>query len=119
VAKDTRRHSRLQLPERLRDWLNSPQERALRELARQLAVKVDLTPPRPKAKRTRKKGAGAKPRLTPEQIEHGRKVYRRELKKDGALKKHDAALTHLRPLLNLAVSDTTLLRHIIRPVLSE
>jgi hypothetical protein len=115
----------LRLPQALRDWLASAAERELRETARKLALKLDLTrsgagAPR---KRQRKPGAGHPPSLTFQEITRAQKIFRRELRRRPALKtvKRKAVLDHLRPLLKLKrnVSDDTLSRHVIRPVLSK
>jgi hypothetical protein len=110
------------LRERLRQWLGSPQEHALREKMRGLGIKIDLTkidltpPPR---KRRRAKGAGRRSKLTAEQIEHGRTLLRHELANDPRVAKHAAAAAVLRSRLNLKndVTDDVLKRQIIRPVL--
>lgn len=120
--RENRQDERLRLNERLREWLNSPEERELRERARGLGVKIDLSaPPARKQQRLklgRRKGAGRPQSLRPEQIARAQEILRSQLKEFPTLKKHSAALVHLKPLLKLDVSDATLLRHVIRPVLS-
>jgi hypothetical protein len=154
MAKDSRRAEPLQLPEQLRQWLDSPEQRALRdqfkhvcesphwralqeqmrrlaelpsfrrqqqqlqELARQLRAWQQPPKPTPKPK-SKKKGAGAKPKLNSEQIAKLQQEYRHALKRDQALRKNEAALAFLRPLLSETVSNATLLRRIVRPVRVE
>jgi hypothetical protein len=115
MAKFTRRAARSQLDQRLSDWLDSPQECALRDMARKLALKIDLTPPK-----TKKKKPGGPPRkLAPDEIAHLQGKYRSALEKDAALKKQEAAFEYLRPLLprKVSVSPSTLRRRIVLPVL--
>jgi hypothetical protein len=116
MAKSTRRAARSQLDQRLSDWLDTPQERTLRDMARKLALKIDLTPPK-----TKKKKPGGPPRkLTPDEIVHLQDEYRSALK-DPALKKQEAAFDYLRPLLprKVSVSPSTLRRRIVLPVLKS
>jgi hypothetical protein len=121
MAKFTRRAARPQLDQRLSDWLDSPQERALRDTARKLALKIDRTPPKPTPKIKKKGAGGPPPKFTPYEIAHLQDKYRSALKGDAALKKQEYALEYLRPLLprKASVSDSTLRRHIIRPVLPK
>jgi hypothetical protein len=106
---------RLRLPEDLVDWINSPKERELRERARGLGIKVDLSPPTAR-KRKRKKGKqGRPPKLAPEEIVRGKQ----ELLDHPRLKTREQQLGRLRKALNKRksdVSDSVLLRDIILPV---
>jgi hypothetical protein len=89
-------------PLRLDDW--------------QPSGKAGPPPPKPSKKR-----GGRKPHFEPEQIARFQQKYRRALKRDPKLKKHEAALAWLRPRLPKAKRDEspgTLKRHIIRPVLN-
>jgi hypothetical protein len=114
------------LQERNRQLRDSPLGRASIEQARQFLEWQERnlrepTAPAPQPER-RKGGGGRKPRLTPEEIADLREAYRSALKKDSALKKHEAALVYLRPLRPATkrdIGDGILLRHIIRAVLSE
>ena len=115
MAKSTRRAARSQLDQRLSDWLDSPQERALRDMAGKLARKIDLTLPKAK----KKKPGGPPLKLTPDEIADLQDAYRRALKDDVALKKQEAAFKYLRPRLPRKVSESTLRRHIILPVLPK
>jgi hypothetical protein len=123
MAKTTRRIPELQLGERLREWVRAPKEKALREQARRLALKVDLTPPKAKSKKTRKTGGGRNLALTQEQITRLQEVFRRELDKDAKLKTYTMAAQRLRRLLPkdaaMKRSLRTLIRHVFKPVLAE
>ena len=122
MVKTTRRIPELQLDERLREWVRAPKERALREQAQRLALKVDLTPPKAKSKKTRKAGGGRKDAFTQEEIARLQDVYRRELAKDAKLKAYTLAAQRLRRLLPKIAkkgSVRTLARHVFEPVLAE
>src|SRR5262245_25886940 len=123
MYEPTRRFHELQLDNRLRDWLDVPQERQLRQKVKQLGLRVDLSlpqpshesPRQPSQKRQRKKGGGRKLSLTPRQIAAGQTLFRRTLRKNLLLEKADAAVEYLGPRLKrFGVSPSTLLRHIIR-----
>jgi hypothetical protein len=92
-------------------------------MARQLTLKVDLTPPpNLNPKKSRKKGGGRRPRLSDKEIARLQRAYGRMVKRDPTLKKQEPALAELRPLLPESkrnVSDPTLLRHVVRPVLTK
>jgi hypothetical protein len=128
MYEPTLRFHQLQIDDRLCEWLDGPQERQLRQKMRQLSLRVDLSPPWPSYKsppqqshkRQRKKGGGRKLSLTPRQIAAGQTLFRRALRKNLLLEKADAAVEYLGPRLKrFGVSEPTLLRHIIRPVLRQ
>jgi hypothetical protein len=114
MAKGTGRRSPLQLDKRLRDWLHSPQERALRERLRRIPKlgfppddDEQPEPPPPK----RKSGGGRHRKLTPDEIERLQAAYKAANPKR---KQHDV-FDDLRKLLGRYVGDTTLREYIVRP----
>jgi hypothetical protein len=119
---------KLKVPQELRDWLNSPEEREARQHARRVATKPlqELDPsshPRPIPKRPtrrRAKGGGMKRKLSDEQITRGRQMFRKMLSADpGWADQRQAAALLIIEKLKLAVHPRTVQRHIINPVLEE
>jgi hypothetical protein len=95
------------------------------------AFEIDLTPreppplptkppPKPPPKRTRKKGAGHPRVLTDDEITRGQNIVRSALHKSPKLARRtvDDLVEHFRPLFKFKreVSDRTLWRHIIGPL---
>ena len=89
----------------------------LREQAEPLRERMFYRPTYQPAKRRRKPGGGRKPRLTTEEIARGRGLYQGKLNSDPAYRKQASALAFLLPKFN--ASKSTLLRHIIRPMLEN
>jgi hypothetical protein len=135
-----------QLSEQLRRWLDAPEQRTLRDqvqrvwgspqgralheqlrrltLLRQqqqlptLVRQLDQTP----AKRKRKPGGGRKPELTAKETKKMRQRYQIALRRDPELRRPKVALGPMRdwlPKAKRTVSDSTLRRRVIRPVLDE
>jgi hypothetical protein len=143
---ENRRGDRLpQLSERMRAWLDAPEQRTLRDQVqriwrsprrRELHEQLrQLTPLRqqlqlhtlvrqldqPPARRRRRPGGGRRTRLTDQEAMELRQHYQRALRREAKLRKHEAALGWLRTRLPRAkrdVSDETLRRHVVRPVLA-
>jgi hypothetical protein len=72
-------------------------------------------------RRKRERGGGRKPKFTAQQQKWLQKQYRRDLKVDPRLKKHDGAVAHVKDLArnkyDIVAERDTLLDQIIRPVL--
>jgi hypothetical protein len=101
---------KLKLPDDLRDWLDSPGERKLRDDMRRLAML--LAKPEPTASpqpAPRKSKRGRRRTLTEDDITLGRTEL---AKRPGKAPKEN--YDFLRQLLNTDASDTTLWRRIIR-----
>jgi hypothetical protein len=118
------------VPEKLHDWIDSLAERELRAIALQFAQPNDLTPAQRPVRR-RRPGAGAPRRLTPEEITEGRELLRRALRKHPTLRKRKSRADMLELLQRWlkrkrmvktkrnVVSEDTLVRHIVGPVLGR
>ena len=81
-----------------------------------------VPPPRPQTlKPYRRKGGGRRPGMTDDEIRRGRELYRGVLRVEPKLRKEDRqrAAARVRTLLDLdpIVTDRTIIRHIIWPVL--
>jgi hypothetical protein len=146
MAEDRRGDWLPQLSEQLCRWLDAPERRALRDQVRRVWGSPQgralheqlrrLTPLRqqqqlpslvrqldqPPAKRKRKPGGGRKLELTAKETMKMRQRYKRALQRDPELRRHKVALGPMRgwrTKAKRAVSDSTLRRHVIRPVLDE
>jgi len=97
-------------------------DRASERVARWNKRAREAPPPPRQPKRKRRAGAGRPPVLTPDEIERGRDILRRKLRADPKFrhKNRDEMAAFVRGALKLGdrlVSDTTLKREIVRPVL--
>jgi hypothetical protein len=109
MVKPTPGFPRLQVDPMLR-------ERLAHKSDPRLAIKVDLTPPRPKPK-VKKKGGGRKPAFTPEEAAQLQDALRCELVKNPKLTER-----HVRRLLPKNKSNLslrTIKRHVLWPVLGK
>ena len=130
MAKGTGRPPRLQLPKRLRDWLASPQERALREQLRRVPkLGFPLEPddespeqPPPRSEQPspqlelppEPKKPGRRSSLTVDEIELLQTAYN-DAYRDNPKRKQADVFDDLRELLGRPVSNSTLRKTIIPP----
>jgi hypothetical protein len=112
--------------EQIKRLQESPVIKEVLERSRQVGEWLDKleapAPPPGKVKRKRKSGAGRPRELTPAEIEQGRQIVREDRRKNPKRwKTGEAAMARLHELFEpkRAVSDKTLLRHVILPVLGQ
>jgi hypothetical protein len=119
-----------QIPPERREQMRRMNEQAerLRErlFSKQAAEQTIEQAPAPK-QATSRKGIGGRKPMAPALVEAAKKEYRRALKKNGRLRKHDSAADHLREWFAKSrwakkvecPSPSSFERHVIRPVLAE